>query len=197
MGSGPGSPSGTKPPGRLFFGGFTDSPHSHKQETRGFDTIQATSFLGGYFSSFKKISRQREICKNPEIRKNPGEITGLIHSYKIWMHLQIFSPKIYAGLKVTLVGVGEVVIQIPRLFFVRKDYGTATYDQWPMTYHMRPRVQRDPGDPLLDRAGRCHRVSPKNVWALVSPVTSYWLPWSPPVGFRRSPPPLCQYSWWK
>ena len=25
----------------------------HKQETRGLDTIQATSFLGGYFSSFQ------------------------------------------------------------------------------------------------------------------------------------------------
>ena len=31
------------------------------------------SFFGGYFSSFKKMLRQKEICKkkNPEIRKNP------------------------------------------------------------------------------------------------------------------------------
>ena len=27
------------------FGGFTDSPHPHKQETRGLYTIQATSFF--------------------------------------------------------------------------------------------------------------------------------------------------------
>ena len=79
MGSGPGSPFGLledkapEPPGCLIFGGFTDSPHPHKQETGGLDTIQATviSFLGGYFSSFKKICRQRQISKkNPEIRKN-------------------------------------------------------------------------------------------------------------------------------
>ena len=29
----------------FHFGGFTDSPHPHKQETRGLDTIQATSFF--------------------------------------------------------------------------------------------------------------------------------------------------------
>ena len=27
------------------FGGFTDSPHPHKQKNRGLDTIQATSFF--------------------------------------------------------------------------------------------------------------------------------------------------------
>ena len=89
----------TKPPWTSWmfnFGRCTDShsPHPHKQETRGLDTIQVTSFfpwwlllsflggyfssflggyfssfLGGYFSSFKRMWRQREICKNPEIRK--------------------------------------------------------------------------------------------------------------------------------
>ena len=40
--------SRTKPPkphGCSIFGGFTDSPHPQKQETRGLDTIQATSFF--------------------------------------------------------------------------------------------------------------------------------------------------------
>ena len=50
MGSGPGSPFGLedKAPSTSWmfdFGGFTDSPHPHKQETRGLDTIQATSFF--------------------------------------------------------------------------------------------------------------------------------------------------------
>ena len=71
MGRGPGNTLG-QGQSPLNFGGFTDSPHPHEQETRGLDTIQATSFLGGCFSSFKKILRQREIFKkNPEIRKNP------------------------------------------------------------------------------------------------------------------------------
>ena len=61
MGSRPGSPFGLENK-CLIFGGFTDSPHPHKQETRGFDTaIQATSFLGGYGRFDKK----------PEIRKSP------------------------------------------------------------------------------------------------------------------------------
>ena len=50
MGSGPGSPFGLedKAPwtSRMFnFGGFNDSTHLHKQETRGLDTTQATSFF--------------------------------------------------------------------------------------------------------------------------------------------------------
>ena len=34
------------------FGGFTDSPHPHKQETRGLDTIQATSFYPWWLLRF-------------------------------------------------------------------------------------------------------------------------------------------------
>ena len=54
MGRSPGSPFGLEdkappPPPRtswMFnFGGFTDSPHPDKQETRDLDTIQATSFF--------------------------------------------------------------------------------------------------------------------------------------------------------
>ena len=70
MGSRPGSPFGLggktpEPSGCLIFGGFTDSPHPHKHETRGLDTIKAISFFPSvaYFSSFTKILRQREICK--------------------------------------------------------------------------------------------------------------------------------------
>ena len=47
-------------------GGFTNSPHPHKQATRGFNWTQhrlPLSFLGGDFSSYKNILRQREICK--------------------------------------------------------------------------------------------------------------------------------------
>ena len=50
MGSGPGSPFALedKAPWTSWmfnFGGFTDSPHPHKQDTRGLDTIKATSFF--------------------------------------------------------------------------------------------------------------------------------------------------------
>ena len=34
-----------KIPWILNFVGFTDSPHPHKQETRGLDTTEATSFF--------------------------------------------------------------------------------------------------------------------------------------------------------
>ena len=33
-------------------GGFTDSPHPHKQETRGLDTIEATSFFPWWLIRF-------------------------------------------------------------------------------------------------------------------------------------------------
>ena len=75
MGSGPGSPFGLEsdkappePPGCLIFGGFTDSPHPLKQETRGLDTIQATSFFPWWLLYFSGKGR---FVKNPEIRKNP------------------------------------------------------------------------------------------------------------------------------
>ena len=50
MGSRPGSPFGLegKAPWTSWmfnYGGFTDSPHPHKQETGGLDTIQATSLF--------------------------------------------------------------------------------------------------------------------------------------------------------
>ena len=70
MGSGLGSPFGLedKTHWMINFGGFTDSPHPYKQETRGSDTIQATSFFPWWLLLFfVKI-----LCKkNPEIRKNP------------------------------------------------------------------------------------------------------------------------------
>ena len=42
----------------FHFGGFTDSPHPHKQETRGLDTIQATSFFPWWLLK----SEIRKIC---------------------------------------------------------------------------------------------------------------------------------------
>ena len=52
MGTGPGSPFGLEDKAPWIswmfnFGGFTDSPHPHRQETRGLDTIQF-SIRGGY-----------------------------------------------------------------------------------------------------------------------------------------------------
>ena len=57
MGSGPGSPFrlADKAPWTSWmfnFGGFTDSPHPHKQETRGLITIQATSFFPWWLRLF-------------------------------------------------------------------------------------------------------------------------------------------------
>ena len=81
MGSRPGSPFGLedKAPWTSWmfnFGGFTDSPHPHKQtKIWGLDTIQATSFFPWLATSLlsRNLYRQRENCikKNQEIRKNP------------------------------------------------------------------------------------------------------------------------------
>ena len=62
-----------EPPGCLIFGGFTDSPHLLTNKKLGVWAQYRLhlSFLGGYFSSFENILRQREICtKNPEIIEN-------------------------------------------------------------------------------------------------------------------------------
>ena len=73
---------GQSPPGTSWmfnFGGFTDSPHPHKQETGGLDTIHvtcsfflsfflslvATSLLSRTFWGKRKILRQKE---NPEAK---------------------------------------------------------------------------------------------------------------------------------
>ena len=60
----PGSPFGLedKTHWMFNFGGFTDST---SLQTRGLDTIQATSFFPCWWllSSFKTSLRQREICK--------------------------------------------------------------------------------------------------------------------------------------
>ena len=70
MGSGPGSPFGVEDKApwtswMINFGGFTDSPHPHKQETRGLDTIQTTSLFSLVAISLlsRTFLRQREICK--------------------------------------------------------------------------------------------------------------------------------------
>ena len=54
------------------FGGFTDSPHPRKQETRGLDTIQATSFVTWWLLLFyqEMFWDKGRFVKNPEIRKN-------------------------------------------------------------------------------------------------------------------------------
>ena len=63
MGSGPGSPFGLEDKAHwtfwMFnFGGFTDSPHPHKQETRGLDRILATSFFPWWLLLFFQESFQ-------------------------------------------------------------------------------------------------------------------------------------------
>ena len=61
----------------FVFGGFTDSPYSHKQETRGLDRIQATSFFPWWLLLFLKTNWwQREICKSWNQAKS-WQITGL------------------------------------------------------------------------------------------------------------------------
>ena len=88
MRSVPGSPFGLEdkalpePPGCFI---LEDLQTLHKHETRGLDTIQATSFFPwlATFSSFKKSLRQREICekilKSGKILRNhrPDEQGGL------------------------------------------------------------------------------------------------------------------------
>ena len=82
MGSRPGSSFGlddkaTWTSWMFNFGGFTDSPHPHKQETRGLVTIQAT--CTSFYPSFKKVFRQREICEKSRTQEKilrthrPGE----------------------------------------------------------------------------------------------------------------------------
>ena len=67
MGSKPGSPFGLEDRAcstswMFNFGRLKDSLDPYKQETRGLDTIQATSFFPWYFSSVKNILTQWEIC---------------------------------------------------------------------------------------------------------------------------------------
>ena len=56
MGSRPGAPLSLedKAPWMFNSGGFIDSPHPHKQETRGLDTIQATSFFHWWLLLFSQ-----------------------------------------------------------------------------------------------------------------------------------------------
>ena len=63
-----------EPHGCLIFGGFSDCPHPHKQETRGLDAntgyfllfLVTTSLLSKFF-----LGKRRFIKKKSEIRKNP------------------------------------------------------------------------------------------------------------------------------
>ena len=78
MGSWPGSPFGLedKPPWTSWmfnFGGFTDSPHPNKRETRGLDTIQAASFFPLVATSLlsRRFWGKWSFVKTTEIRKNP------------------------------------------------------------------------------------------------------------------------------
>ena len=54
-------------------GGLIDPPHPHKQETRGLDTIQATSFSPWWQLFFQDNFEAKGYLwkRNPEIRKNP------------------------------------------------------------------------------------------------------------------------------
>ena len=105
MGSGPGSPFGLEdkaPWASWMFncGGFTDSPHLHKQEARGLDTIQATSFLVATCTSFKTILKQRKICKKSWNQEKSWEIISLkiswnfhrlVSSFKVCKIADIFA----------------------------------------------------------------------------------------------------------
>ena len=60
------------------FGGFTDSLHPHKQETRSLGAIQATSFFPWWLLLFfQDFFRQRKICKKSWNWQKSWEITGL------------------------------------------------------------------------------------------------------------------------
>ena len=64
------------------FGGYTDSPHHHKQETRGLDTIQATSFFPWWLLLFfQKHLGKGKFVKNPEIRKYPEKSHACMEDY--------------------------------------------------------------------------------------------------------------------
>ena len=81
MGSGPGSPFGLEDKAPLnlldvkFWRIYTDSPHPHKQETRGVDTAQATSvfpwWLLNYLSGQETVEAKGDLVSlksggNPE-----------------------------------------------------------------------------------------------------------------------------------
>ena len=74
MGSGPGSPFGLedKAPWTSWmfnFEGFTDSPHPHRQETRGLDTTQVTAFIPWWLYIFllsRKSWGKGRFVKTPE-----------------------------------------------------------------------------------------------------------------------------------
>ena len=73
MGSGPGSPFGLEDKApwtswMFIFGGFTDSPHPQKQETRGLDAIQATSLLSGKILSNHRLDSS-DGCMNNVLKR--------------------------------------------------------------------------------------------------------------------------------
>ena len=63
------------------FGGFTDSPHPHKQETRGLDAIQATSFLPWWLLNFEATGDSPKILKSGKILKNHSP------AYHFWFNM--------------------------------------------------------------------------------------------------------------
>ena len=53
------------------FGGFTDSPHPYKQETRGLVTIRATSFFPWWLLLFfQEKFEAKQILKSGKILRN-------------------------------------------------------------------------------------------------------------------------------
>ena len=82
------------------FWGFTDFSHSHKQETRGLVTIQATSFFPWWLRLFFQgnIEAKGDLLKilkswNPEILKNhrPEILTSLFSDH--WMFFNVIPIK--------------------------------------------------------------------------------------------------------
>ena len=82
MDSGPGSPFGREDntlwtSWMFHFGGFTDSPHPHKQETRGLQTIQATSFFPWWLLLFFQENLDAKGEKRSWNQEKSWEITDL------------------------------------------------------------------------------------------------------------------------
>ena len=82
MGSRPGSPFALEDKASWMFNfwGFTDSPHPHKRETRGRDTIQATSFFPWWLLLlFQDNSEAKGDLQNiQKSEKNPEKLINFV-----------------------------------------------------------------------------------------------------------------------
>ena len=82
----PGSPFGLEDKGPWNSCMFNCGGFTHKQETSGLDTIQATSLLS------RKLLRQREIVNKSWNQENSWELTGL--TWRSYMYYMTFVPNV-------------------------------------------------------------------------------------------------------